>query len=52
MRTQALEPFLGAGCVAPSYESPEGNLRWKIEVWGRVALRPDFMHPFPLNIVA
>lgn len=37
--------------VAPSYESPEGNLRWKIEVWGRVGLRPDFMHPFPVNVV-
>jgi hypothetical protein len=38
--------------VAPSYESPEGNLRWKIEVWGRVAWRADFMHPFPVNVAA
>lgn len=37
--------------IAPSYQSPDGNLRWKIEVWGRVAWRPDFMHPFPVDIV-
>lgn len=36
--------------VAPSYESPEGNRRWKIEVWGRVAMWPDFMHPFLINV--
>jgi hypothetical protein len=38
--------------VVPSYESPDGNLRWKIEVWGRVAWRADFMHPFPVTIAA
>ena len=37
--------------VAPTYESPDGNLRWKVEVWGRVAWRADFMHPFPVKVV-
>jgi len=31
-------------------ESGEKKTRWKIEVWGRVAWWPDFMHPFPVQV--
>ena len=37
--------------VAPTVESPDLKVRWKIEVWGRVRMWPDFMHPFPVTIV-
>ena len=36
--------------VAASNESPDSTLRWKIEVWGRVAFWPDFVHPFPVKV--
>jgi hypothetical protein len=38
--------------IAASLDSPDEQIRWKIEVWGRVALWPDFMHPFPIKVVA
>ena len=37
--------------AAPSVESTEVKIRWKIEVWGRVAWWPNFMHPFPVKIL-
>lgn len=37
--------------IAPSTESTDLKIRWKIEVWGRVELWPDFMHPFPVTVV-
>ena len=35
-----------------SQEVPGLHVRWKIEVWGRVAMWPDFMHPFIVTVVA
>ena len=37
--------------IPVSLESPDRTIRWKIEVWGRVAWWPDFMHPFPVTVV-
>lgn len=37
--------------IASSKESTDLKIRWNIEVWGRVALWPDFMHPFPIKVV-
>ena len=26
------------------------SIQWKLEVWGRVRRRPDFMHPFVIEV--
>lgn len=36
--------------IPASLESSDRTIRWKIEVWGRVAWWPDFMHPFPVTV--
>lgn len=35
----------------PSFESEDRAIVWKIEVWGKVKLWPDFMHPFVIEVV-
>jgi hypothetical protein len=37
--------------VAASGEASGVSVQWKIEVWGRVSMWPDFMHPFPVKVV-
>lgn len=34
-----------------SVESDDREVVWKIEVWGKVAWWPDFMHPFVVHVV-
>lgn len=36
--------------VVASVDSVDLKIRWTIEVWGRVAWWPDFMHPFPVRV--
>ena len=36
--------------IPASLESSGRTIRWTIEVWGRVAWWPDFMHPFPVTV--
>jgi hypothetical protein len=36
--------------IDPSLESTDLKIRWKIEVWGRVSMWPNFMHPFPVTV--
>ena len=33
-----------------SKKSPDRQVIWRIEVWGRVRLWPDFMHPFTVGV--
>lgn len=35
----------------PSLESLELIVRWRIEVWGKVSWRADFMRPFDIEVV-
>ncbi|CAN5692792.1 hypothetical protein BH09VER1_BH09VER1_04240 [soil metagenome] len=35
----------------PSLESLELIIRWRIEVWGKVVWRADFMRPFDIEVV-
>ena len=37
--------------IHETLESGGHNVRWKIEVWGRVAWWFGFMHPFPVRVV-
>jgi len=51
MRVQR-EVMFTVPAIPASAETTDLKIRWKIEVWGRVSLWPNFMHPFPVQVAA